>query len=212
LQVGYAGDGGGDEEVENSTYKLMKQQFFKTFNDLIFQIAHQFYTWKYLQNSQNNTGYNARSHFWITTISSMQNGFLLNLANIFDKDDRYLSVFSLLDELNNKEVIDEIKSLINEKKYDNAKKALTIWRNNYLAHKKFEFVMDPKKLAEKFPCKYGEIEAIIDLLIYISDKTKRYLDNKNATCYIDYYKELNEQCIKDTQFVLEHGLITPKSI
>ena len=108
----------------------MKEKIFKTFNDLIFETAHQFYVWRYLQNSEFNSGINARGHYWITAVASMQKGFLLNLANIFDKDERVFSVYTYLSNLKDQTEAETLIKEINDK-CGKTIKTLIIWRNNF---------------------------------------------------------------------------------
>ncbi|MFA7685280.1 MAG: hypothetical protein WCX95_00585 [Candidatus Gracilibacteria bacterium] len=187
----------------------MSKNTFKGFNDLVFQIAHQFYTWKYLQKSENSQAYNMRSAFWITTITTLQSSYLLNLANIFDENDaRVLSVYTFIDELMDNSKKASLLSKIKNNKCENILKKLMQWRNNYLAHKNKYFTLNPSELTTKFPFKYGEIETVLSLLSEILEETKWEFDPKNATDYKKYYEEVECRCIEHTKFVLNYGLHT----
>jgi hypothetical protein len=187
----------------------MTENIFRKFNALIFQAVHQFYVWRHLQRTENNSAYNARGHFWATVITTLHQAFLLNLANIFDeKDNRVLSVFTFLDHLKNHSRKQTLLDLIHSPKYENALKRLSQWRNNMLAHKNMRFVLNPKKLSTKFPFTYEEIENLLELLTEILNQTTRDFDPRNATDYSAYYRRLDEDCRGHTDFVLNNGLHT----
>lgn len=190
--------------------KYSKEDIFKAFNDLIFQIAHQFYIWRYLQKPENNSGYNMRANFWVTILSSLQYDFLLNLANIFDENDkRVLSIYTYLNEISMEGVSQDFLLKIKDLKYLNVLKGLVQWRNNYLAHKNIYFTINTEELGSKFPFKYEEIELLLNFLIEILELTKKFFNELEATDFNWYYKDLEKKCIFNTQFVLENGLNTP---
>ena len=187
----------------------MTENIFRNFNDLVLQMVHQFFIWQHLQRSEYNSAYNARRHYWVPVITTLQHAFLLNLANIFgEKDKRILSVFTFLDKLKDKSKKERLIEVLHGTRYKNAIERLCQWRNNFLAHKNMHFVLNPKELTRKFPFTYTEIQNTFELLTEILNETKRDFDPRNATDYSDYYRMLNDNCREHTDFVLNNGLHT----
>ena len=188
---------------------LMNSNHFKEFNGLIRQLTNQFFVWEYLQNPKNNHAYKMRDNFWRTVIFSLFDDFLLLLINVFDKDNKVLSIYTFLAKLQDNEKKQILLKEIEDEKYKNILKQLTIWRGNYLAHKNLYFILNPQELEEEFPVKHAEVKNLINLLIKIIQETNQSFNPLNVTNYFEYYEEAKNHCIKDTQFVIDHGLNTP---
>jgi len=184
----------------------MTDNIFRKFNDLVLQVMLQFYVWKHLQHSENNSAYNARGYFWVTVITTLHQAFLLNLASFFDPDKRVLSAVTFLDHLKDPSQKQTLLSLIHSPEYKDSINRLIKWRNNMLAHKNMDFVLNPEKLPSKFPITYEEMENLMKLLIKILDETKRVFNPRDATNYSDYYKMIEDGCREHVNFVLNNGL------
>jgi len=180
----------------------MNEEDFKKFNDLILQLASQFFVWEYLyiENQKNISAYNLRSHFWTPVLRALFDDFLLLLANIFDnKDDRILSVYKLLESTQDKNKKDSLLSEI--RKHDVIIKQIITWRCNILAHKNASFVQNPDQLAKKFPIYHNDAKDLLNLLVRVIQEIA-----PNDGEYYKFYEEVKNHCIKDTQFILDNGL------
>lgn len=186
----------------------MNKKDFNNFNNYVFEISHQFYIWRFLQNSKNTSGYNQRGHFWKTLLSSLHNSFLLNIALIFSHTDKKcLNIYTFLEKIKDEQIRNEVSEKLEE---DNCKKIRTKlkrWRDNHLAHKNEKLINTPGELEKRWNLKYQDIENLLEFLIYTLNSSK---EENDITDYFKYYSELEERCKEHTKFVLQYGLNTPE--
>lgn len=178
--------------------------FFEKFNKtLIYTVAAQFYLRRCLQKKENTEKYNELGYFRQVVIPTLHQWFILNLAHVFDWDDKTFSLYSYLKRLPPSE---EQKYMItlNSKKYESVINNLRRWRDKYLAHKEEKFIFDGLKLTDTFPLKYQDIEELLELLIDIVDKSKSFFDEKDITDYKKYYVELEKWCENDSSAIVKN--------
>lgn len=164
-----------------------------------------------------------RSYFWIPIIGSLQQAFLLNLANLLDvKRTDVLSINILLDKVFDKEENEERDEKIDEEKKQE-KQNIKNWfnkeditkiinnilkrRNKNAWHKDVKFTLGDRSLEKEYYLGDREINKILNLLIKILE-TVRWDANMNGSSYILQFKELKKYCEQHTKFVLENWLNT----
>ena len=179
------------------------KKFFRKFNDtLVYTSAAQFYLRRCLQKKENTKKYNKLGYFRQVVIPTLHQWFLLNLAHVFDWDDKTFSIYSYLKRLGWSEE-QEYLTTLSSSSYKDTISNLRRWRDKYLAHKEEKFMFDGKKLTDIFPIKYQNIEDLLELLIDVIDKTKKSFDEKDITNYKKYYAELETWCEDDSVAVIK---------
>ena len=179
---------------------MTKEKCFENFHNLVYSITNNFFIWKYLQNSDNNSWFNVRSRFWWPVITNLQKEFLLELANVFDNDKRVFTIHSYLDFLSTKRKA-AYKQTLERPLYKRLIKNLMARRWNYSAHRNEYFLNNLSELTKKFPIKYWEIERLLMFLVKVMNVTKKTFEKRDVTNYINNYSILKERTNHDTEFV-----------
>ena len=175
-------------------------EVFKKFDTLLYRTHTQFYVYRYLLDESYNPLYKEFWYFWGTVLPTLQEAFLLNLSNIFDEDNRVLSVYKYLKHVKDKEVLAQIKSKFEERK--NNLKILSVWRGNYFAHSNIRFLFNKDEMLKRFPFKLGDAEDLLDLVVNILNWSKKDLDRSDITDYKKFYKDTELLCKKDIELFL----------
>ena len=146
---------------------MNKSEYTRRFDRLyhhLLETCSAFYSWKGLQNKDFEPIYDKAKYFWSSVLIALQNEWLINLAKCFENStysekNKVVSVYALLkhhpDAIRSKmamEIIEKHKNVISH---------VQILRHNQLAHLNANHLANPKKLLEKFPIKFGDIEDLI---------------------------------------------------
>ncbi|MDE1945458.1 MAG: hypothetical protein KGI03_04295 [Patescibacteria group bacterium] len=125
-----------------------------------------FYVWKALQNDAYNKIYKHHNPFWAAVLPALQHEWLIELARVYEdsswsKAGVVVSAQALAREAPNaaraKEAVDLLQA------NNSTIQSIGRLRDNQLAHNNARHLSDPKKLLEKFPLKYADIEDVFEL-------------------------------------------------
>ncbi len=164
------------------------EQYLKKIRNNISNIYNQFYTFKALRNKDNEEVYNQNKYFWGIIIYSLENNFFLNLAKLFENKSDVVSIYSLLDFIQDVKEKRKIEQKI--KQYQPILNRLWKWRCKIFAHEDEETFLNPKKFYKDYPLKYDDIEKLLDLIKELLGDIESVVRGKgHSYCYKVFEKE-----------------------
>lgn len=164
-------------------------------------IFNRFYVWKTLQNNDYSDIYKKDNGFWVAVIDCLKDGFLIELAKIFEENNERNDVLSitylikLIPEGIKKE---EIKSEL--KKYDKTIINLKKWRDKILAHRERKYILNSGKISSKYPLKNNEIESLMKLLEKILGMIET---TKTGKGIVYCFREIERESQTDTNNIVK---------
>lgn len=132
--------------------------------DYISHIYNSFHLYKALYESrfQYIDIYNNYKYFWQVTIASLQGYMILEISKLFDpskKNNKVLSLYSLLEHVPEGEKKDEIRKEIN--KNLPFVKNLRKWRHKLIAHHDKYVVFNTNNFCQDYPISLKEVEELL---------------------------------------------------
>jgi len=182
-----------------TTYK----EKFDSLYQLIARANGVFYSWRGLQKKEYEKIFNNNKAFWVSTLISMEENWLNQLANLYEegkysKSGKLISIPSLIIDLENTGLITKANAAkkIIKKNYGIIKN-IGILRNHQLSHNNVDHLINPKNLLKKFPIKYKKVED----LLKISGKLLSALNPDKDHGYA--FERFNEDAERDSQEVIK---------
>lgn len=167
----------------------------------ISNIYNAFYLWKTLRKAEYNELYNRNKYFWGITLSSLQLGWLLGIAKLFEESregQEVISIPFLLKFIPSGKDKEAIKRKIEEQK--SVLKNLWKWRCKILAHQDKVVAENIKDFYKEYPIKGEEVESLLvsikDILGMIKSVTVDHSEFYS-------FKIFREESEKDAERVIE---------
>lgn len=137
------------------------EDYLRKIRNNISNMYNQFYVWKTLQNRNYSKIYNRNKYFWGIVIYSLENNFFLNLTKLFEKRNDIISIYSLIDFIQNPRDKRKVEQKI--KFHQVILDRLWKWRCKIFAHEDKQTFLNLKKFYKDYPLKYSEIEKLLNL-------------------------------------------------
>lgn len=137
---------------------------FDTLYHYLLEIYATFYSWKSLQDERYELFYDEAKYFWSAVLIALQNEWLLNLAKCFEdsnfaKHDIVISVQALLKHHPDSSRATQVVAILNN--HQAVINGILRLRDHQLAHFNADHLSDPKKLLERFPIPFSDVEDLL---------------------------------------------------